>query len=168
MRKVLVLALVFVLLCGTAQAADVGGWFKNFATSLGKGLIAKPIYHPIASVVKGNMKLPVIGTLQVFTGAGRALVELPEEVLVNAPSGRDSGDNIAKLGSANTFIEDHPPLKILRDGAVAAAAGGLIANAQEGVSVEEAWQAAAWSGGGEVAYGTAREVFLPDVDKAEK
>ena len=74
-------------------------------------------YRPVKGFKEGNLKTPVLGTVEVVKGVRQGLIEFDESIfrglIGSAPPGR--GD-YKRLRSVNAYIELEPLLNALADG----------------------------------------------------
>lgn len=74
-------------------------------------------YRPAKGFTEGNLKTPILGTLEVIKGVRQGVIEFDESVYrgLTGAIPPERGDH-KRLGSVNSFIELEPLLNALADG----------------------------------------------------
>ena len=77
------------------------------------------VIQPVKALIDGNLKTPIIGSVEVFRGVRRGAVELHESVFMGMAGSlpKEPGE----LGAANKFIDNDALLKTVSDTATSAA-----------------------------------------------
>ncbi len=81
------------------------------------------VYHPVKSLVEGNVKTPVLGTAEVFRGVRRGMVENEASIWMGMMGAQVRPTK--EVGKANKFIEDDILLRNVADYVAASYAMGI-------------------------------------------
>lgn len=120
-QVVFILAILFAMMAQAVPAAYTGplGNPEEPAMRPYKWLfrgVLSLIVQPVKAFKDGNLKTPVLGSVETFRGFRRGAIEFDESILrglVFAPP--PPRGSLTKLGYINTFLEDDPFLGYLAD-----------------------------------------------------